>query len=215
MDFRGIPVEVESVAVKVRDKQTRVLVKLTLLLAGQDEVVRRLRRYIVEDVLPRPEIGTPVDLEGLDQIEADARTPEEQVRLDRLLRRRSAGIKVSCAAPRDWWDRARISLWRQAEDQRGEDALPAVTLYPAEIDGKITVEVLDDAMSATMTWRCLAEVAEVAGVVKVAELFDRSDDFEASAVADLTFEASQLEMDLGQPEATERVSAGGRRTNLQ
>lgn len=206
MKLKDIPISVDQIAVRERNGCGCVVAKITVFLGGPGDAAD-LRKFFIDEVLPRPEIGTPVDLEGLDTIPTEERTPEQSMRLDRLAWRRSQKIRISCAPPKVWWEHVRVKLWAIAPEARHDEAQPVVALYPASADGKVAVEVRGDEMSATISWCCKAELAELAIVAEVAKLLDRGEDgVGAGAWLDLSFEASQLEL-FASPSADERSFA--------
>lgn len=204
MKFKDIPVEVEQFAVRCIEGAGCVQIKVALALFGDGPGLGEVRQFFIDEVLPRPEIGQPVSLEGLDLIPAEDRTPDQTIRLDRLAWRRSQAIKISCAAPKAWWEHVRIKLWGVPPEERDDATRPVVGLYPASADGKIQVVVRDDSMSATVTWTCKAELAEVGEIAEVAKLTEETTG--TNAWLDVAFEGPQLEL-FDEPSREERTFA--------
>ncbi len=181
MKIKDIPVEVQSVTLKLRDKAPCVVVKLRADIARTTGSAE-LRRVVQTHVVPRPELLDEVDLEGLDERDRAGLTPDEAERLDKLLRRRNAAVKVSCAAPAEWWDGCEVAL--RADD----GAEPALVLRPASADGRITVEVQGDMASVTFSWSCLAGLVHADALETLGALLD------GDARLDLTSDAMQLDL---------------------
>jgi len=214
--IRNIPVEVQSVTVKTRDGAVSIVAKLCA------DVSRRgsgpLRSFVRSHVVPRPEVLDAVSLEGLDLRERSDLTPDEAERLDVLMRRRTAAIKVSCAPPTEWWHGCEVTL------RSGEDADAALTLRPAGVDGRVVVAVTDEAASVTFSWSCLAalvdgDLATVAGLIGAGMVMDLASDSMqldlfaegADAVADAARSFVRTVRDAG---ASARIEVPGRVVEL-
>ncbi len=181
MKLTDIPVEVLAVTLKLRDKVPSVIVKLRADIARTTGSAD-LRRVVQTHVVPRPELMEEVDLDGLDERDRGSLTPDEAERLDKLLRRRNAAVKLSCAAPTEWWDGCEVAL------RANDGAEPALVLRPAGIEGRVTVEVQGDMASVTFAWACLT------GLVQ-AEALDQLGSLLGDGVRlDLTSDAMQLDL---------------------
>jgi len=151
--IQGIPVEVLAVTLKMRDGQPHVVAKIRADIArGTGSAA--LRSIVQSHVVPRPELLAEVSLEGLDDRDRGDLSDEEAARLDKLIRRRNAKVKLSCAAPSEWWDGVTVAL------RPDGGAEPAMVLRPAKAEGRVVVETSGDFASVTMQWACLTALVK-------------------------------------------------------